>query len=100
MQGASGPAQHVLLQRLRARGPRKGSSGRLLRHFMPQVPFDSRTTHCIACTQAIIFLPTQRGTRMPCDAATVALADVAYDHKRHKSHFATCPNAKDFRKKT
>ena len=37
--------------------------------------------------------------KMPVDVAGVEASDLAYDAKKHVSHFATCPNAGEFRRK-
>jgi hypothetical protein len=35
---------------------------------------------------------------MPVDAESVTEGDDEFDHKRHISHFSTCPDADKFRK--
>lgn len=54
---------------------------------------------CKKCPQMIVWLPTKSGKQMPVDAQTVRENDTMYDAKVHVSHFATCPAARDFRKK-
>jgi hypothetical protein len=75
--------------------------------------------HCQACGTAILWVYTERGARMPVDAAPTAdgniqvVADKCYvipktrlealsdDDKAglRKSHFATCPEAERFKSK-
>jgi len=59
---------------------------------------DLRTVLCTSCGAQMIFLVTNTGHRMPVDAATVSPEDTQFDHKRHKSHFATCTNPDRHRK--
>ena len=53
---------------------------------------------CGSCGAAIVFLTTAAGRLIPVNAATVDPADDAFDYKRHVSHFADCPQAKQWRK--
>lgn len=53
---------------------------------------------CRSCGARIVFLVTSTGKAMPVDADTVQPTDLAFDHQRHRSHYATCPNANDWRK--
>lgn len=55
-------------------------------------------TDCRSCGAAIVFLRTAAGRSMPVDAIDVLPDDTTYDAKRHVSHFATCPEAKLWRK--
>lgn len=64
-------------------------------------------TYCSACDAAIAFLKTKSGKPMPVDIETVNEQekqklvngeDVPFEFGRHISHFATCPEAKKFRK--
>lgn len=57
-----------------------------------------RTVACRSCGAAIIWLKTSNGKNCPCDAATVADEDEVFDHRKHISHFATCPNADQHRR--
>lgn len=57
-----------------------------------------RTRKCAACPALIIFLPTEKGRSMPCEAATVAPEDTKYIHGKHISHFANCPAHEKFRR--
>lgn len=63
-----------------------------LRHEM-------RQKRCRACRARIIFLKTSSGKAMPVDADTVEASDDQFDHERHVSHFATCPDAPQFRRR-
>lgn len=60
-------------------------------------PFETR---CRSCEALIVWFKTASGKRMPVDAATTKPTDAEHqlDLKRHKSHFATCPNANDHRR--
>lgn len=53
---------------------------------------------CRSCGASIIFLRTKNRKMIPCDADTVEHDDYQFDFKKHKSHFATCPNAAQHRK--
>lgn len=65
-------------------------------------------TKCKSCGAKIVFLPTQGGRMMPTDWSSLPPQDkrnyeegvkVMFAIKRgHVSHFATCPDAKKFRK--
>lgn len=48
---------------------------------------------CRSCGAQIVFLRTSRNKSIPVDIATVAEGEETFDHKKHRSHFATCPNA-------
>lgn len=51
------------------------------------------------CGRDIIWLPTSNGTkRVPVDADTVSAEDACFQPSRHTAHWATCPNAEDFRR--
>jgi hypothetical protein len=60
---------------------------------------DPRIVPCRGCGAPIIFLPTERGSLCPTDAATVAPTDKLFAWGRHISHFKTCPEANVFRKR-
>lgn len=59
---------------------------------------EKRITRCKSCRARIIFLKTSTGKTMPTDADTVEPSDQLFDANKHKSHFATCKKASDFRK--
>lgn len=58
----------------------------------------SKIERCASCHQAIVWLPTNTGKRMPINAETVLDADIYFDHTRHTSHFAPCPQADTHRR--
>jgi hypothetical protein len=60
---------------------------------------ERRIVRCRSCNAKIIWFITERGNNMPVDADTVEADDIELDLERHKSHFATCPNADKHRKK-
>ena len=61
---------------------------------------ERRITRCSSCRARIIWLKTAKGGNMPVDADTVEPDDTEYDPEGdHVSHFATCPNADQHRKK-
>lgn len=55
------------------------------------------TEQCRSCGAPIVWLPTRTGKTMPVDMATVRPGDALFDHTRHVSHFATCPQADTWR---
>jgi hypothetical protein len=57
-----------------------------------------RIRRCRSCSAAIIWLTTTSGKAMPVDADSVKADDTTFDHARHVSHFATCPNATHHRR--
>lgn len=59
---------------------------------------ERRIKRCKACHAKIIWFKTEAGKNMPVDADTVEPDDEELDLSRHSSHFATCPNADQFRK--
>lgn len=60
---------------------------------------ERRITRCRSCHAKIIWFKTEAGRLMPVDADTVEAEDDKLDLSRHISHFATCPNASQHRKK-
>lgn len=57
------------------------------------------TDRCKSCHKPIVWLKTSGGRYMPTDASSVhEPADTFDASKGHVSHFATCPNAKRWRK--
>jgi hypothetical protein len=63
-------------------------------------PSPSNRTICKGCGKAISYLTTLQNTIIPCDAETVGDGDKIFNSEVHRSHFATCKKADDFRKKT
>lgn len=57
-------------------------------------------TRCSSCQGLIVWFKTKAGKNMPVDEATTQPTDAAHqlDLTRHKSHFATCPNAGQHRR--
>lgn len=59
---------------------------------------------CRSCKALIVWLPTKAGKSMPVDAGErsdvwhAAEPGLLYDPKVHKSHFATCPDSKQWKK--
>jgi hypothetical protein len=54
---------------------------------------------CQACGASIIWIVTKGGKRMPCNAQrTVIITPAGETVSGHISHFATCPNADEFRR--
>jgi len=54
---------------------------------------------CRSCKASIVFLKTKHNKFLPVDAETVDDTDEIYTHGKHRAHFATCPDAKQFRRK-
>lgn len=56
---------------------------------------------CRSCEQPVVWFNTKAGKRMPVDADTTKPTDAQHqlDLTRHKSHFATCPNADHHRRR-
>ena len=52
---------------------------------------------CRGCGKEIMFIPTKTGKMMPIDLETYD-GGTLFDASKHTSHFATCPQAKEFRK--
>jgi hypothetical protein len=57
-------------------------------------------TRCRSCQRGIVWLKTEGGKNMPVDADTFAQGQppIFNPELGHISHFATCPNADDWRK--
>lgn len=60
---------------------------------------EHRITRCKSCRAKIIWFKTDAGRNMPVDADTVEADDEELDLERHVSHFATCPQANQHRKR-
>jgi hypothetical protein len=60
-------------------------------------PFETR---CRSCEALIVWFLTKNGKRMPVNAETTKETDAEHqlDLSRHKSHFASCKDAEDWRK--
>lgn len=57
-------------------------------------------TRCSSCQALIVWFRTASGKRAPVDEASTLPTDAEHqlDMTRHKSHFATCPNANQHRR--
>ena len=53
---------------------------------------------CRSCRASIIWMKTVNGKNMPVNWTEEAQGDKVFDHKKHVSHYATCPNAAQHRK--
>lgn len=49
------------------------------------------------CDSGLVWLKTRKGKVIPVNAESVDASDELYDHKKHAPHWASCPNADDFR---
>lgn len=65
------------------------------------------TIHCKGCGAEIVFLTTELGAKMPCDAKPLKVLVPVQPHaypmiyqveNGYVSHFSTCPKADEFRK--
>ena len=56
-------------------------------------------TTCLSCGAAIVWMMTVNNRRMPVNAETVESGETIYMHGKHVSHFATCPQSDQWRKK-
>ena len=65
----------------------------------PTEPHERRITRCRSCHARIVWLATNNNRRMPIDADTVEPADEFYEQGKHVSHFSTCPDAKEWRRR-
>lgn len=59
---------------------------------------ERRIVRCKGCNAKIIWFKTDGGKNMPVDADTVEAEDDELDLTRHRSHFATCKKADQFRR--
>ena len=60
---------------------------------------ERRIKRCRSCNAKIIWLLTKNLKNIPVDADTVKPDETEFDRERHVSHFATCPNADQHRKR-
>lgn len=68
------------------------------RFAIEDAPDAQRPQLCRSCRQPISWLKTSNDKLIPVDAETVRSSDTHFDGRRHVSHFATCPQAKKWRK--
>lgn len=59
------------------------------------MPNDS---NCRSCGRQVVWIKTATEKKMPIDAETWEPGDETFDRTRHTSHFASCPQAKAWRK--
>lgn len=60
----------------------------------------NKVTKCSKCGSEIVFLLTKNRKRMPVDVSSITDPTAEeYDHETMTSHFATCPQAKHFRRR-
>jgi len=64
-----------------------------------QEAHERRIDRCGSCQAPIIWLLTKNLRPMPVNAETVKPEESRFDPERHSSHFATCPNAKQHRRR-
>jgi len=64
----------------------------------PQYFPGRRAANCRSCGASIFWFRTSKDKAMPVDAETVGADDATLDLSKHRSHFATCPNAAKHRK--
>jgi len=60
---------------------------------------ERRITRCRSCGAKIIWFKTARWRNMPVDADSVEPEDEELDLDKHVSHFSTCPNASQHRRR-
>ena len=53
---------------------------------------------CSSCQAWVVWFRTKKGKYMPVDESSTQPDDDVLDLTRHKSHFATCPNADQHRR--
>ena len=54
--------------------------------------------YCGSCKAEIIWMRTTTGRPMPVNVESANEGDEVYEHGRHVSHFATCPDHEKWRK--
>lgn len=55
--------------------------------------------NCRSCGAQIVWMKTKRGKNIPVDAETANPGERVFQYGVHTSHFSTCPNADQHRKK-
>lgn len=55
-------------------------------------------TECTGCGAAVVWLRTRNDSKQIVDIETWH-GEITYDHTKHRSHWATCPRADEFRKR-
>jgi hypothetical protein len=54
---------------------------------------------CRSCAALVYWLKTAKGARMIVDADTVTDPEAVFDARVHRAHWATCPDAVEWRAK-
>lgn len=60
---------------------------------------ERRITRCRTCQARIVWLKTAAGKNMPVDADSVEPGDETFEYGRHVSHFSTCKQADQHRRR-
>lgn len=58
-----------------------------------------KVQNCKSCGAGIIWLRTLSGKSMPVDYLSVSDGETVFDYSKHTSHFATCKNADQHRRR-
>jgi len=64
----------------------------------------SRNSYCRSCGAAVVWATTLGGKRIQLDIDSVPPEQrgdraLVFDYQKHRAHFATCPQAKQWRKR-
>jgi hypothetical protein len=62
-------------------------------------PEQKLIAHCRSCLAPICWLRTVSGKWMPVNAETAEEGDEVFQHGKHVSHYATCPQGSRWRRK-
>lgn len=57
------------------------------------------SSQCGSCGAAVKWVKTAKGKNMPVNASSWEEGDTLFDSKKHRSHFATCPQAAKHRRR-
>ena len=57
-----------------------------------------KTSKCRGCGAELVWFKTENNRSMPVDASSVEEGDAKFIPGKHIPHWATCPQAKSFRK--
>ena len=66
---------------------------------MIQETKESRCRSCRSCSAPIIWMKTKNFKTIPVDYDSVEDLELMFEPGKHVSHFATCPNASNHRKR-
>jgi hypothetical protein len=61
-----------------------------------EIPNGAEVKHCKSCGAAIVWIATPKGYAMPINAMPIRMNGLT---GYGQSHFATCPNAREWRRK-